>query len=65
MKQKIKVYKFWDAIKIYAEEKNVSYSAALTQLLPAATARFYKLESPRHYPEELIKKANEFKEKYG
>jgi len=65
MKQKIKLYKFWDAIKRYAEEKDISYSAALTELLPAYTARFYKLDPPRRYPDELLKKAESLAEKYG
>jgi hypothetical protein len=65
MKQKVHVYKLWDAVQKHAEEKNISYSAALMQLLPAYSSRFYKLDPPRKYPEELIKKADEYKAKYG
>jgi len=65
MLQKVKVYKFWEAIKKYAEEKDISYSEALNELIPAYTARFYKLDSPRRYPDELLKKSKKLEKRYG
>jgi hypothetical protein len=65
MRQKSQVYTFWGALKKYAEEKDKSYSAALNELLAAYTARFYMLEPPRQYLEDLLREAVEYEEKYG
>lgn len=65
MRRKLQLYKFWEIVKKYAEEKDISYSQALTELLPAFTAMFYKLDPPRRYPEELLVKARQIMEKYG
>ena len=65
MRQKIESYKLWGAVKKYAEENNTSYAKALAKLLPAYTARFWPIDPPRRYPDNLIEEAKVYEKKYG